>query len=325
MASRSVRAADLSGGWQREKEGSGLSESSLTRWRAALVVATACLASALAAGAHADARTDYLVRALRTSRMFRVRTQAAISLGGVQGEPQVTRALSDALRDDHPAVRAAACAALQRQGDPGALAGLRRMASDRQAAVRRACAGAVAALERVARSQPQSRRLPNHGGSTPSAGSARFYVAIGLPGTRVSRLSRQTLDSARQLLRRETSRMSGVRLAPDNERPRAAQQAIAGGSLTGYYLDTSIVSVEQTAQGLRARVSVVVQSYPDRNIRSMLQGAATVPGGRGASAERQAIEGALRGALRNLPQAMAASASSPPTSSRRGGRRRRRR
>lgn len=280
-------------------------------------------AIAVAATAAADARTDYLVRALRTSPMFRVRTQAAISLGGVQNEPQVTRALTDALRDDHPAVRAAACAALERQGDPSALDSLRRVSSDRETAVRRACASAVTSLERVARTQPQRERLPSNGGGSSSGGSNdRYYVAVGRPATKVRNVDAATLASAQQVIRSTTASISGVRLAPESESNRAAQQVIQDASLTGYYLDASIVSVEQTAQGLRAAVSVVVQSYPDRNIRSMLNGAATVPGGSGATAQRQAIEGALRGALRNLPQALAASAGPPPSSG--GGRRRRR-
>lgn len=275
---------------------------------------------ALAATAAADARTDYLVRALRTSPMFRVRAQAAISLGGVQNEPQVTRALTDALRDDHPGVRAAACAALERQGDPSALPAMRRLSSDRETAVRQACAEAVAGLERVARTQPQRERLPPGGGSTSSGGGDRYYVAVGAPATKVRTVDQATLSSAQQLIRSTTSAVSGVRLAPDRETPRAAEQVLSDGSMTGFYLDSSIVSVEQTAQGLRAAVSVVVQSYPDRNIRSMLNGAATVPGGSGPTAQRQAIEGALRGALRNLPQALAAGA--PPPSSGGGGRRR---
>ncbi|MCB9591309.1 MAG: HEAT repeat domain-containing protein [Sandaracinaceae bacterium] len=287
-----------------------------------LLLAAAAAVLAVAATAVADARTDYLVRALRTSPMFRVRTQAAISLGGVTTEPQVTRALSDALSDDHPAVRAAACAALQRQGDPSALPALRRVTSDREAAVRQACTSAVSGLERVARTQPQSTRLPenNGGGSTPS-GSARYYVAVGPVATKARGIDRGTLDAARQTVRSTAQGISGVRMAPDSESPRAATAVLQSDSLSGYYLDVSITSVEQTGQGLRAAVSVVVQSYPDRNIRSMLSGAATVPGGSGPTAERQAIEGALRGALRNLPQAMAASATASAPSG--GGRRRR--
>ena len=89
--------------------------------------------------------------------------------------------------------------------------------------------------------------------------------------------------------------------------------------------DISIVASEDRPNGgLRARVSVVVQTYPDRNVRSMLNGAATVMGASGDSARQQAIEGALRGALRGLPQAMEASAATA-RSSRPAKRRRRRR
>jgi len=76
---------------------------------------------------------------------------------------------------------------------------------------------------------------------------------------------------------------------------------------TGYYLDASVVSVGPQGGGTRAVVSVILNTYPGRDMRAILQGAATVPGASGPSAERQAIEGALRGALRRLPQAMAAS------------------
>mgnify|MGYP001948514249 CR=1 FL=1 len=88
----------------------------------------------------------------------------------------------------------------------------------------------------------------------------------------------------------------------------------------------AIVEIDQRpGGGLRARVSVVLQSYPDRNIRSMLNGSATVMGATGTQAQQQAIEGAIRGALRNLPQAMAAAAASAQAASpsRRGRRGRR--
>jgi hypothetical protein len=68
------------------------------------------------------------------------------------------------------------------------------------------------------------------------------------------------------------------------------------------------VNLETRPDGaVRAQVSVVVQTYPDRNVRSMLSGAATVMGESGPAAQRAAIEGALTSALRNLSTAMAAS------------------
>lgn len=283
---------------------------------------------AVAVTGYADARTDYLIRALRTSRMFRVRAQAAISLGGVDTSPEVIEALGGALGDDHPAVRAAAAAALERHGDPSALPALRRHSRDGEAMVRRAVSSAVRSLERVARTRPQTH--PTRPDPPPSSGGdAQYYVAVGTPGTKVRGISRDVLRAARASIERTASGVDGVRIAPDGERPRAAQRVISQDGLVGYFIDSSIVAIEERPGGAtRARVSIVLQSYPDRNIRSMMNGAATVTGARGAQAQQQAIEGALRGALRSLPQAMAAGAASAQASSgrsRRSSRRRRRR
>lgn len=286
-------------------------------WSAACIVATALV---FAATAFADARTDYLIRVLRTSPMFRVRTQAAISLGSVQTDPDVIEALGGALRDEHPAVRAAAASALERQGDTSALPALRRATSDREAAVREAATRAVQSLERVARTQPRTRPLPETE-SAPSGGSARFYVAIGRPGTKVRSISRETLDGLRTFIERQVRTVPGVQIAPDGERAAAANHVMSEGELVGYYLDSSIVELqEQPGGGMRVRVSVVVQTYPDRNIRSMLNGAATVTSGSGEALQRQVIEGALRGALRGLAPVMEAGAASAQASP---GRRRR--
>ena len=280
------------------------------RWLGALTVLVSLLA--VAAVAFADARTDYLVRALRTSTMFRVRAQAAISLGGAPTEPAVVDALIGALRDDNPTVRAAAAAALERHGDPSALPARDAATSDRDPTVRNAAQRAVRNLQRMARTRPRQTPVPGRGSSTQQpSGDARFYVAVGPPGTKVQGLSRSVLDSARTFIERTAGSVPGVEIAPQNEAGPAARRVLSQRRLVGYYLDSSIVSVEsRPGGGLRASVSVVLQSYPDRNIRSMLNGAATVMGASGAQAEQQAIEGALRGALRGLPQAMNAGAAS---------------
>lgn len=274
------------------------------------LLSLSALAALLAVGvtAYADARTDYLIRALRTSQMFRVRTQAAISLGGAETSPEVVEALTGALGDDHPAVRAAAAAALERHGDPDALPALREAARDREAVVRSAATRAVRALERVARTRPRSTPTDPRP-SRPSGGQAQYYVAVGTPGTKVRGIDREALRSARAAIERSAQEIGGVRIAPDGERPGAAQRVISEDGLVGFFIDSSIVAVEERPGGaLRAQVSVILQSYPDRNIRSMLSGAATVTGGSGATLRQQAIEGAFRGALRSLPQAMAAGA-----------------
>ena len=282
------------------------------------IVLSAALLSALPAApsAQADARSDYLVRLLQTSSAFRVRAQAAISLGSVTPDDAVVSALAPAVqRDDNAAVRAAAAASLERLATPSAaaLSALRAASRDRETAVSTAAAQALRSLERVASSGGGG--AASRGGSTSSAGSgsssgpARFYVGVGTPGSRAESLDRSVLGSARDFIASRVRAMPGVEIAPDGETPRAATAVLRSRSLSGYYLDSSIVSLEVRADGgVRAQVSIIVQSYPGRDVRSMLSGAATVMGETGVAAQRAAVEGALQSALRNLPTAMSASA-----------------
>lgn len=259
--------------------------------------------TALTPSASADARTDYLIRLLSTSDTFRVRAQAAISLGRTEANSDVVQALGRALEDAHPAVRTAAAASLERLADPAALPALRAARSDRDSSARRAIRSAERTLERLADRTPRTTEPET---TTPSA-DARYYVGIGLPGTQQPTIDRGTLQRAHQFLRSQVASIDGVRVAPEGENNRAAERVLREGRLTGYYVDSSIVRIEETGGSTRAVVSVIVGTYPGRDMRAILQGAATVPGATGEAAARAAIEGALRGAMRRLPQAMEAS------------------
>lgn len=275
----------------------------------ALLLFVASLAGATWFGvstAQADARTDYLVRLLSTSDTFRVRAQAALSLGRIEGDPAVVQALARALDDAHPSVRTAAASSLQRLADPDALAALRAHANDRDSGARRAVVSAVRALERVARSRPtHTPTLDSNAGS--NSGPAEFYVGVGTPGSREPSVDAATLAAARAFVAREVAAMNGVALAPDGESRAAAARVLSRRHLTGYFVDSSITQVQQSDRGLRVTVSVIVGTYPGRDMRAMLSGAATVQGGASSSARQLAIEAALRSALRRLPQALAAS------------------
>ena len=121
----------------------------LRRGLTAAAVSFAILA--VAASASADARGEYLIRLLQGSSQFRVRAQAAISLGSVGSSPEVLTALTVGLTDEHPAVRAAAANSLGKLADPKALPALRKAASDPEMPVRSAATTAIAAVESAAR------------------------------------------------------------------------------------------------------------------------------------------------------------------------------
>jgi hypothetical protein len=269
----------------------------MARWA---VVATAALLS-LATAASAQDRTDYLIRLLKTSDTFRVRTQAALSLGRLDADDRVVEALAGALRDKHPGVRSAAAASLERLGDPSALPSLRLARKDRNATARRAVLRAIEHLERIARTRPRSARVPAEGGG---AGS-RFFVAVATPNSNAGRISSSLLARARDSVVQQLGRVDGVVAAQEGEIPARAKRALAERKLLGYHLQCTVMKLEKSGGGTRAVVQVILSTHSGRDMRAMFQGAATATG---SNAELQAIQGALTGALRRLPQALEASA-----------------
>jgi hypothetical protein len=268
------------------------------RWMVAVMAA----ALSFAALASAQDRADYLIRLLKTSDTFRVRTQAALSLGRLDAEDRVVKALAGALRDPHPGVRSAAASSLERLGDPSALPSLRAARKDGNGTVRNAVVRAIKHLERIARTRPRSAPLPDDDGPS---GSARFYVAVGTAKSNAGSLSPSVLSGAREAVVRQLRGMDGIVVAPDNEPPVRVQRTLSQRKLLGYHVQPAVMKLEDTPQGTRAVVQVILSTHPGRDMRAMLKGAATASGG---AAERQAIEGAVTGALRKLPQALQASA-----------------
>jgi HEAT repeat protein len=271
----------------------------------ALFVALLSLTS-LAPSARADERSDYLIRLLQTSTAFRVRTQAAISLGSGLPDPAVTAALAAALRDENAAVRAAAANSLGRVGDPSVLAALRTAERDSEPAVRTAATAAIAAIQARPAGASSGSGRPSGSGSTtpPPSGPARYYIGIGRPNV-TGTLSPAVVGSVRGMVERRLGTIGGIAVAPDGESVAAAQRELRSRSLTGFYLDISVTVESLPTGAIRARVSVVVQDYPGRNVRSMLSGSAAATGA--SSADASLIEAAVGSALNRLPTALAAS------------------
>jgi hypothetical protein len=250
-----------------------------------------------------DPRSTYLIKLLDSSSQFRVRAQAAISLGTVENSDAALSALVKALKDQHPAVRAAAATSLGRVGSSDSIASLRALDRDAEEPVRSAARAAVGRLE----SLPSARSNATASSTTnppPSVGPEMYYIAVAEPATRVSSVNRQLLAQARGFIKKKIGVVQGVRIAPDSEDPQAAERVLKQRGLKGFYLDSSIVSVEKkTDGGTRVAVSVIVATYPGRDMRAIMQGAATVTGA-GDQAYNQAIEGAFNGALRQLSQTL---------------------
>jgi hypothetical protein len=247
---------------------------------------------------------DFLIDTLRTGTSFRVRARAAMILARTRS-PRVQEALSRALADPHPGVRAVAASGLGKQG-PAARSSLEQaLGRERDRKVQRAMQSALAKLDGstapAARPQPAASSVSS--APPPVTGLPRYYVGIGKatdPGRQLSSGSLGQVDAA---LRGGVARLSGVRVAPSGESPSAAKQVLGSDSRTGFYLDVSVASVtHDPGVGTRAAVNVMVGTYPGRDMRAMLKGAATLPGAPDDEESRlAAAQGALQSALRKLP------------------------
>jgi hypothetical protein len=252
-----------------------------------------------------DPRNTYLIKLLQGSSQFRVRAQAAISLGAVESSSGAVTALTSALSDAHPAVRAAAANSLGRIGNGSSVAALRKLQRDPEEPVRSAAQAAIAKLETSQPSNSVFASARSNPTPEPEPGPGLYYVAVAPPATRVTSLDRKALADARSFIKQRVGLIRGVVLAPDGEDSHTADKVLKKNNMKGFALDSAIVSVEQKgAAGTRVSVSVIVATYPGRDMRAIMQGAATVSGS-GADASTQALQGALTGALRQLPQALA--------------------
>lgn len=243
--------------------------------------------------AHGNGREDYLLRLLRNADAFRVRAQAALSLGQLEKTRRSVAALERATRDRHPAVRVSAITSLRRLESKSSLPVVERATKDRNKSVRRAALEAAQALEALG----ERRRGP---------GAPRYLLAVGMPGAKAERVSRQMLFDARIYLSDQLVQLEGIELAPDDLSPADAKSEIARRGLHGFYLESSVVTLEPKGAGVRAVVSVIVLSYPGRDMRGMLRGAATATGRYSPETAEQAIQGAFVGALRRLPTVLRA-------------------
>lgn len=255
-----------------------------------------------------------LLNMLQDGRDFRVRTQAAFALAR-KNDPSTVPALEYALKDKHPVVRAAAATALGRMASVRSLAVLRIAARDRESSVVEQARTAIELIERASASQTPtaSAALAASKANSSALERARYAIVLGEMHNESGFSGPELARVLQASLARELASLRRVALFSIEDRAQLAEAEARG--LPLIRLEGNVVQIMRELEGeqvsVHCEIALLLMDQSDRNLRSVLKGAATgIEPQTGPLAPqekrlaRKAVDGAVRSALRNASSAI---------------------
>jgi hypothetical protein len=224
---------------------------------------------------------------------FRLRMAAALSLGKTHSRGAVAP-LTNALDDPHPAVRAAAAAALGVLGDRSAVGALHaHLAQEGSPSVKAQIETALAALQGPAAGEKAARLLVKLG---------QMRVGTGVRNSHV-------LDAFRGATRARAAELPGVEVLADTS--EEGHEGLVR-RLPVFVLDGTVSRLAQGSQGVNvtisAQVEYVIRKAPEHALKGSVTGAAQALGAmtaqdqaRVSALELEALQGAVESAMRGAP------------------------
>lgn len=208
----------------------------------------------------AAADTATAIRELTTNPDFRVRTQAALSLGA-SDDAKAVEPLCRALDDGKSAVRAAAAAALGKLAKGGKECLEQREPKESTEAVKVAIQKAIAALALA-------------GGAAPECvidSGTRFYISIGKTSDNTGRQKSRVPEVVRAALAKALLQHKGFCVGPDGETKAAYQKRVAGKKqVRGLLLAPRIQAPEYDADTVTVRFEIAIFTFPDKALKGMI-------------------------------------------------------
>lgn len=260
-----------------------------------LAVALALLMVSPLAMAGGDS-TATAIRELATNTDFRVRTQAALSLGA-SDDAKAVEPLCRALDDSKSAVRAAAAAALGKLGKGGQDCLSEHEPKETTDSVKVAIQKAIKALE------------SGSGGATECVidSKTRYYVSIGKTLDNTQRKKSKVPELVRSALTKALLRQKGFCIGPDGETKAAYQKRISGKKqIRGLLLSPKMQAAEYQDDAVTVRFEIAILTFPEKALKGMIPVKLTQQGAvkKSEQAEdelfRMAVERAVEKLLKNI-------------------------
>ena len=231
------------------------------------------------------ARTAFLADRLKyppksgASDDFRVRTNAALSLGQTDDDDAVDHLCRALELDPSEVVRQAVAAALKRLQRKGALECLRaRQSGEASAAVKLQITRAIEALD----AQPEGDKPKSEDSNEPfkpkTIPNAKYYVSISPITNNTDRAKDEISKVVLEAVRSKLEASGQFQIAPENETPTLAKGVLAKRKIKGYYLSLSVDGFDYSDGNLRVRMKCAVFTYPNKDLRGHFTPGATQQG-----------------------------------------------
>jgi hypothetical protein len=234
---------------------------------------------------------------------FRVRVTAALTIARTK-PPNARAKLEHALDDTHPAVRAAAAAALGTLGDPAAIPTLERKAGgESSGSVKSQMLASVATLHRGA-AAASATAAPS--GVTMS--NAKYVLQLGAMRNNTAVHNEQIGSVMRSSAKSRAAGLTGA-VVMDGTDPVIVRQAAAK-KIPILTLDGQLTVLQQTAArsgvSFQAQVEFSVKKFPEQSLQGTMRGAATTTGDprRTDELQFQAVDGAVESAMRQADRGL---------------------
>ena len=233
--------------------------------------------------AHADARTAYLIDMLEKGGNYRIRVQAAATLGKLRSKEAIP-SLAHALADENELVCISAAIALGQIGDPSVVPAMESAAKKTRS---QAAKSQLAATIRVLRALSAKEE---GGGALRPSGKPSYLVRIDPMGNSSGVQQEGILEKLRQAVESRLANEPGVVLQAFGLDGDAVRRKLKEEQLSGYIISGSLMRMEQVGNRVIVKIGLNVFSNPDYNLLMMPTVEAAVPVGSGALSQEDRAE-----------------------------------
>ena len=232
-----------------------------------VIVYLIMLSAILSSQAKTDARSDYLVKMLENSANYRLRVQAATTLGKLRKKEAVP-ALLKATEDENELVIISAAIALKQIGDARIVADLEKvLKKTKSKAARSQMEVTIRLLKEIGsggQEKPESSTKP------------RFLVRVDAMGNSSSSRIRELPDIMRKLVVERVKNEHDVILQNEKMEAKEIREKLKAERLEGYIISGSIIKMDMQSDKLVVKLGLNLFSNPDYNLLMMPTAEASV-------------------------------------------------